>query len=104
MDIFFQGEKDVSKMKTAFEFENLCKKKFIIGERLKTSQIKSYFSNLAKDKEKSFISYNKLRMTISGEKKKGANDFEQNEDFDLDEKNSIQLQNLIYKIESEEDE
>ena len=42
-------------------------------------------------------------MTISGEKKKGANDFEQNEDFDLDEKNSIQLQNLIHKIESEED-
>ena len=43
-------------------------------------------------------------MTISGKQKMGANDFEQNEDFDLDEKNSIQLQNLIYKIESEEDE
>ena len=77
IEIFLKGEDTLSQKKSPNQVEVLSKKMFPISERLKASQIKSYFSNLAKDVSKARLLYEKL--------KQNSNEYYMNEDDEYEE-------------------
>ena len=60
LEIFLKGERDSSLKMSAPQLEKLMKSKYKIELRLKATQIKGYFTNLAKDKIKAQLLYDKL--------------------------------------------